>query len=242
MVLDDASVSRKHAEIRYDRDGWSVRDLASANGTFLNGKRLDPGTWPLRVHDIIRFGNVTVVVEQLRPEVRPLLWSDEPLRCTFCGSNTHQRERCPQMTFYELAIPSEVTPAKELRGAVVEIGPLVMTGTHCDRVAEYAALIAEELELPEEDKRWIQIGATLHDVGNIGIEDGILRKPGKLTPAEFEIMKTHTTKGAKILEGVPELGSVMPIIRSHHERWDDEGYPDGLKGERIPRLARIVHP
>src|SRR5207344_1054248 len=66
------------------------------------------------------------------------------------------------------------------------------------------------------------------------------RKPGRLTPAEFEEMKKHTTKGAKILEQVPDLASVIPIVRSHHERWDGMGYPDGLKGDQIPRLARIV--
>src|SRR5205085_4122571 len=74
----------------------------------------------------------------------------------------------------------------------------------------------------------------------IGIDDAILRKPGKLSPAEFDVMKTHTTRGAKILEQVPDLASVIPIVRSHHERWDGLGYPDGLKGEDIPRLARIV--
>jgi HD-GYP domain-containing protein (c-di-GMP phosphodiesterase class II) len=80
----------------------------------------------------------------------------------------------------------------------------------------------------------------LHDIGKICIDDSILRKPGELDAREFEIMKTHTTKGAEMLERVPELVPVIPIVRSHHERWDGTGYPDGLKGENIPRLARIV--
>jgi HD-GYP domain-containing protein (c-di-GMP phosphodiesterase class II) len=86
----------------------------------------------------------------------------------------------------------------------------------------------------------IKIGTPLHDIGKIGIDDAILRKPAKLSKEEFEIMKTHTTKGAKILETVPDLAPVIPIVRSHHERWDGQGYPDRLAGEAIPRLARIV--
>src|SRR5262249_38059193 len=70
--------------------------------------------------------------------------------------------------------------------------------------------------------------------------DAILRKPGKLTPAEFDIMKSHTTKGAKIVEQIADLGPVVPIVRSHHERWDGKGYPDATKGDATPRLARIV--
>jgi HD-GYP domain-containing protein (c-di-GMP phosphodiesterase class II) len=86
----------------------------------------------------------------------------------------------------------------------------------------------------------LRIGTPLHDIGKIGIDDAILRKPGRLTDAEFDAMKAHTTKGAKILEQVGDLASVIPIARSHHERWDGGGYPDRLAGENIPRLARIV--
>ena len=114
------------------------------------------------------------------------------------------------------------------------------TGAHSQRVTLFAILLGQQLHLSAEDLELIRIGTPLHDIGKIGIEDAILRKPGKLTPAEFDIMKTHTTKGAEIIEKVPDLASVVPIVRSHHERWDGGGYPDGLKGEDIPRLARIV--
>ena len=82
----------------------------------------------------------------------------------------------------------------------------------------------------------------MHDVGKIGIPDAILRKPGKLTPAEFEIMKTHTTIGAKMLEGIafPILPMAHDIALSHHERWDGSGYPQGLAGAATPEPARIV--
>src|SRR5437762_13128289 len=100
------------------------------------------------------------------------------------------------------------------------------TGAHSQRVTVFAILLGQQLHLSAEELEVIRIGTPLHDIGKIGIEDAILRKPGKLTAAEFDIMKTHTTKGAEIIEKVPDLASVVPIVRSHHERWDGGGYPD----------------
>ena len=80
----------------------------------------------------------------------------------------------------------------------------------------------------------------MHDVGKIGIEDRILKKPGALTPEEFEIMKTHTTKGANILRPVPQLREMLPGIELHHEALNGRGYPYGLKGDEIPLLARVI--
>ncbi len=114
------------------------------------------------------------------------------------------------------------------------------TGNHTARVTEFSYLLAQQMELPQKDLHLIRIGTPLHDIGKIGIDDAILRKPSKLTPAEFEIMKTHTVKGAKILEQVEDLKDVIPIVLYHHERWDGLGYPEGLAGEDIPQLARIV--
>jgi HD-GYP domain-containing protein (c-di-GMP phosphodiesterase class II) len=114
------------------------------------------------------------------------------------------------------------------------------TGKHTDRVTRYSQLIALQLKLSDEELELIEIGTPLHDIGKIGIDDAILKKPGKLTAEEFEEMKTHTTKGAKILETIPDLAPAIPIVRSHHEQWSGAGYPDGLKESAIPRLARIV--
>jgi putative nucleotidyltransferase with HDIG domain len=114
------------------------------------------------------------------------------------------------------------------------------TGEHSRRVTHFAILLGQQLHLSAQDVALLRIGTPLHDIGKIGIEDAILRKPGKLTPEEFEVMKTHTTKGAGIIEKVPCLAGVVPIVRSHHERWDGGGYPDGFQGEDIPRLARVV--
>ncbi len=114
------------------------------------------------------------------------------------------------------------------------------TGNHIYRVKTYSMLLAEALKLPPEDIDLIRIGAPLHDIGKIGIDDAILKKPGKLTNEEFDIMKKHTTMGAAILQTIPDLRPIIPIVRSHHERWDGKGYPDGLAGEFIHPLARVV--
>ncbi len=125
-----------------------------------------------------------------------------------------------------------------LAGAVDEKDPY--TRGHSDRVTRYSVMIARELGLPETYVETVRISAQLHDVGKIGIEDRILKKPGALTAEEFEIMKTHTTKGANILRGVPQLAEMLPGIELHHESLDGRGYPRGLKGDEIPLLPRII--
>lgn len=125
-----------------------------------------------------------------------------------------------------------------LAGAVDEKDPY--TRGHSDRVTRYSVLIAKELGLPEDEIEKIRISAQLHDVGKIGIEDRILKKPGALTPEEYEIMKTHTTKGAAILRPVEMLKEMIPGIELHHESLDGRGYPHGLKGEEIPLTPRII--
>ena len=114
------------------------------------------------------------------------------------------------------------------------------TGDHTRRVTDYALLLADELELPKGDRYLIQVGTPLHDIGKIGIDDAILRKPGKLTAEEFDAMKAHTTKGASILDAMHSLAPMVPIVKHHHERWDGAGYPNGLGRDDIPLTARIV--
>lgn len=116
------------------------------------------------------------------------------------------------------------------------------TGQHTRRVGNTAALIARALGLDEERATLIQRAAPLHDVGKIGIADNILLKPGKLTSDEFEVMKTHALIGSEIMarHHTPLLQLASNIARTHHEKWNGQGYPHGLAGEAIPIEGRIV--
>jgi putative nucleotidyltransferase with HDIG domain len=415
VVLDDNSVSRNHAEIRFTDRGWRLRDLGSTNGTRLNGVRLSAGQWPVRVRDLIQFGEVAIVVEslndaepeadgnggeELRVEATAKSSWDEALeglafdskrcprageqllallraghhlvhiekeedllhsilndavavldaqrgaivlaegpenklklkalvtgrgepraiasgrgiggrfqfshslasRCVQSGESIlcHKVDEDPELamakSIAEGAMASVLcvllrTPRRRLGvlhldrspwqkpftmddlhladalaanvSAGIECSQLVKkqrdlfldtitilaqavemrdeyTGGHTLRVSTYSILLAQELNMPPQDVELIRIGTPLHDIGKIGIDDAILRKPDRLTPEEFEVMKTHTVKGAEIVSTVPDLRPIIPIVRSHHERWDGKGYPDGLGGEAISPLARVV--
>jgi HD-GYP domain-containing protein (c-di-GMP phosphodiesterase class II) len=114
------------------------------------------------------------------------------------------------------------------------------TRGHSERVARYSVAIGKNLSLTERDMRNLRVSALLHDVGKIGIDDRILRKPGALSEEEFEVMKQHPAKGAAIMSGVAQLIDVIPGMKYHHEKWGGGGYPDGLEAEQIPMQARIV--
>jgi HD-GYP domain-containing protein (c-di-GMP phosphodiesterase class II) len=461
IVLDDNSVSRYHAEVRSTDRGWRVRDLGSTNGTRLNGVRLGNGQWPLRVRDLLQFGEVALIVEALqeendeqsspalptvnvptpmppglasprpapasppasRPQPTPPLtpsfalapsipedlqvegtarssWdealnniafdsnhrprageqllalirashnlvhmereedllhstlkdavgvldaqrgafvlsegpnNDLQLRALVTGRNQpraaltgrgdvgsrfqfshslanrcfsrgesilcHKADEDPELamakSIAEGAMASVMcvllrTPRKKLGVLHLDRGPwqkpftmddlhladalaasvssgiecaallrkqrdlfldtITMladvvemrdeyTGGHTQRVSNYSLLLAERLDLPASDVDLIRTGTPLHDIGKVGIPDAILCKPDKLTPEEFETMKTHTVLGADFISKVPDLRPVLPIVRSHHERWDGRGYPDALAGASIPHLARVV--
>jgi putative nucleotidyltransferase with HDIG domain len=404
IVLDDSSVSRRHAEVRFGDDGWHVRDLESTNGTYVNGVRIGPGEHPLRARDIVQFGKVALIVEanEATPDGPPssqhivaaapstfeegirriafdrnqmprageqlfallragqhfvniqsedqlldavlndavsvleaqrgaivLAEGDGPepklrLRALAVGQNDapgrfHFSKKLTQRCFAggvsllystlngddETRLTQSIadgamasvlcvllrTPRKRLGvlhldrsylqdpfteddllladalaahvSAAIESAQLLRhqrelflrtitilaqavelrddyTGGHTQRVTRYATILAEKLELPDDQIELIKLGGPLHDIGKIGIDDAILRKPGRLTAEEFAKMQRHTTMGAEILQTIPEMQPIIPIVRNHHERWDGKGYPDGLAGENIPFLARIV--
>jgi putative nucleotidyltransferase with HDIG domain len=125
-----------------------------------------------------------------------------------------------------------------LAAAIDEKDPY--TRGHSGRVAKYSVLIAGELGMSAEEIDRLRIAALLHDVGKIGIDDRVLKKPGSLTPEEFDLMKQHPQKGANIMRPVTQLKEMIPGIELHHESMDGRGYPYGLSGEQIPLMARII--
>lgn len=114
------------------------------------------------------------------------------------------------------------------------------TKEHSDRVARYAEMFGKYLELDEEELETLILAADFHDIGKIGISDAVLLKPGKLTDEEYAKIKLHPIISVNILSSSETFKDAIPAIRHHHERIDGKGYPDGLKGEEIPKLARIL--
>src|ERR1700730_6538594 len=125
-----------------------------------------------------------------------------------------------------------------LAAAIDEKDPY--TRGHSGRVAKYSTLIANELGLSDQDMDTLRISALLHDVGKIGVEDRVLKKPGAITNEEFDLMKQHPIKGANIMRPVSQLKDMLPGIELHHEHMDGRGYPYGLLGPQIPLMARII--
>lgn len=408
IVLDDSSVSRRHAEVRHAETGWWVRDLESTNGTYVNGVRLGPGERQLHPRDIVQFGKIAMMVELPEASIvetpRPVSSSEQIIveaeassswqegferllldrnhsprpgdqlmallraghhlvsietedellhsilndavhvldaqrgaivlaegpendlklkalatgrgenssrfnfskalakRCfgqgqsILCSSVEEDEELCGAVSIADGAMASVLcvllrTPRKHIGvihldrsywqkpfneddlhladalaahvSAGIECAQLLRrqrelflqtisalasavemrdayTGGHTARVTAYSLLVGEELGLAPRDIEHLRTGGPLHDIGKIGIDDAILRKPDRLTEAEFEIMKTHTELGDDILKAIPEMKDIRPIVRSHHERWDGRGYPDKLAGDAIPMLARVL--
>ena len=113
------------------------------------------------------------------------------------------------------------------------------TGDHCERLIKLGKAFGEYLRLSRNQIRDLMWGGYLHDIGKVGIPDAVLLKQGKLTPEEWEIMRQHVLIGERICQPLRSTRGVIPIIRHHHEKWDGTGYPDGLKGEDIPKLAQV---
>ncbi len=137
------------------------------------------------------------------------------------------------------------TPEEETEGTLFALARVVEqrdehTAGHCERLALIGVSLGFAMGLDTTSLLALYRGGYLHDIGKVGIPDSILFKPGRLTPDEWSIMRSHAVRGEEICRHVRALKPVLPIIRHHHERWDGTGYPDGLAGEAIPLLARVL--
>lgn len=141
-------------------------------------------------------------------------------------------------SLYRAVLGGYVDTIRALAAAIDAKDPY--TRGHSERVTQYSLLAAEALALPREERERLRYAAVLHDVGKIGIDDRILRKPAPLDKDEWEIMCTHVDMGAQIVDNIEFLAGAKPLIRGHHERFDASGYPDGLMGQDIPLGARII--
>ena len=114
------------------------------------------------------------------------------------------------------------------------------TGGHVQRVTAYSLLLGKHLGLNRADLATLQMGGLMHDIGKIGVPDAVLQKPGRLNDEEFDLIKRHPVIGRDIIHMIPQLQPIVGLVHYHHERWDGKGYPEGLSGENIPLLARVI--
>lgn len=180
-------------------------------------------------------------------------WPDELLlsvRLERAAARPRERSELRRVTYDLVVVNRDLALANRRveEGQVKLLGGLVRaleardqyTAGHTDRVATISTRCGEALGLGTAALETIRVGALLHDIGKIGIRDEVLYKPGRLTPEEYEVIKTHTTIGARILDGIESLACVVPIVRGHHERPDGKGYPDGISSTGLPLEVRIV--
>ena len=179
---------------------------------------------------------VAVVVAEDMQTVPAAALAPLPLLALFAVFARERRERLESLLELNNAY----------RGTALVLGDVVeaddgYTGEHCKSVVGLALALGETLGLDAERQRNLEFAALLHDVGKIAIPKEIINKPGKLDPHEWQVIKTHTIEGQKMLDRVGGfMRQVGLIVRSHHERWDGTGYPDGLAGEEIPLESRII--
>lgn len=197
--------------------------VASANLVWVNGSDMTIGFWLAHALDIVGVFGMTIIaaVAYRRSRVerdvfRPLTLRD-PLDALEFGLDPVVREFVADL---ERKDP--------------------ITADHVRRTAEAATVIGVSMGLHPEQVRIVGLGALLHDVGKLRIDVEVLQKPGRLTDTEFEHIRQHTVLGEALVLGSPALADIAPIVRHHHERIDGNGYPDGLLGDDIPMLARIV--
>jgi putative nucleotidyltransferase with HDIG domain len=183
-----------------------------------------------RMRQMLQSGAATYIVKPFN--VDQLIIMVEKLLSDHFQLILKERQRLETERHAMLASISSLVQALEARDQY--------TRGHSEEVSKIAIELAKEMNVSQDELEDIAIAARLHDVGKIGVRDDILLKPGKLTDAEFAMIKRHPVVGAKILKPISSLEKAIPIVMSHHERFDGKGYPEGLKGKYIPFWARIT--
>jgi HD-GYP domain-containing protein (c-di-GMP phosphodiesterase class II) len=179
--------------------------------------------------------DVKGTIEAYRMEDRPFR-TDDPeqvdLLIEFAASSYSRIQLASKLEDHYTKTIAALTSALEARDAT--------TQAHTERIRDLSMALALALRVPPDIRKAVNLGSLLHDVGKIGIADSILLKPGPLTEEEWSIMRTHPTIGERMLKDVDFLAPALQVVRWHHERWDGQGYPDGLREDQIPLAARIV--
>jgi putative nucleotidyltransferase with HDIG domain len=205
----------------------------STNAPALDG-RAEPPRSVLLVP--MRAGGATIGVLRLQSEIARRFSDDD---CRILNGVVHHVAAAIVHLRERRRLEQSVLDTVSALSAMVE-GKDDYTEGHCQRIAEMSVAVALRMGFVEPDLGDVTYAGLLHDIGKVAVPDAILRKPGPLTDEEMTIMRTHTTVGRRILEGLPPLRSVARIVEQHHERYGGGGYPHGLKGEQILLPARII--
>jgi putative two-component system response regulator len=153
-------------------------------------------------------------------------------------SISRKRQTPSERVVCEAALQGAIAALSAHRGCVEVAGP--NTGHHCGRLRAYCEALGQVMDLDAAQMAALRRGAVLHDIGKLGIPAAILLKPGALTIEECRVMQQHSVIGERLCRPVKAMEPILPIIRNHHEHWDGSGYPDGLSGERIPLVVRVL--
>ncbi len=253
-VLRDVAASvRPPAQMNSEAEEWSLDEYPATRQVLETGRSAeisvsDPDADPSERRLLASLGFARVLmnrfsvdgravatVEVYRIEDRPFRHDDArqvDLLTKFAANTYSKIQLASQLEVQYTETIEALVSALEARDPYTE--------AHAGRISEMAIALSVAMKVPIENRRAIRLGSILHDVGKIGVSDAILLKNGPLTEEEWAIMRTHPEIGERMLSGIDFLRPALPIVRSHHERWDGRGYPDGLSGEDIPVGARIV--
>ncbi len=258
LVADDNQANRELLSALLSAEGYQVVCAADGQQAL---DRADSESIDLALLDVVmprRTGFEACLAMKSKPETRlipvvlitSLNSDDDRIRGIMCGADDFLSK--PVNKHELLARVHSLLRLKqftdELDNAEAVLFSLALsieakdpyTEGHCDRLSKYSVALGEKLGLPEDLRVALRRGGLVHDIGKLAVPEHILLKPGPLTPEERKIMEQHTIAGERICAPLRSFRHVLPIIRHHHEKQDGSGYPDGLKGERIPLTARIL--